>query len=599
MTTEDKLLNPSGGLGPVPLGFLFTRLGDGVLEATVRGTLESKGQLPGGVRAALDGALDSHVKVDGFRNAATAPAPVILRQVCDLMQSSPHLAGPVMRAWYETRPDLGNSVAALLAEREIPVRASNCLTEPLEVVFRRSPVTDALAACVGRLPDYDPDTVALMVQLLAGKALVDDLEEPEPGQLHIDDDLVVSKVLRTALELLAQMPPTAPEWEAVIPEFSSSLVDLIATKQEEREAASTLGGALAAIQEEHAGLLEFFQCDTASWQLEASEPGFPFQQAREHASRFRELLDEYAPLHDRAPVAAEEMARATRRMELLPRILEENAVLRRLFNGEAPAIDGEEPESAEDSEPVCSGESGPAGGPLPSTSKEELPEVADPFTDIPPCDIEFIRDLRSYIEDLEEENEDLEHEREGLNAQVKELEHQLYETRSHQESLRWAVAYRDSGEDTEEVPELESVGAAVELAKERYPGQLLFQLNAESEAEDSAFKWPEQVWNALRWLATDYFTSHLGDHPIPNIDEACRQACGMWYKTGQHETTMTQFRESYTTRVGGRVIWLGEHIGKGNSFDPRRTIRIAFDWDRQLQKVVIGYIGQHQRTAAT
>ena len=73
----------------------------------------------------------------------------------------------------------------------------------------------------------------------------------------------------------------------------------------------------------------------------------------------------------------------------------------------------------------------------------------------------------------------------------------------------------------------------------------------------------------------------------------------MWYKTSQHETTMTQFREAYTTRVNGRVIWLGEHIGKGNSFDPRRTIRIAFDWDRQLQKVVIGYIGQHQRTAST
>ena len=187
----------------------------------------------------------------------------------------------------------------------------------------------------------------------------------------------------------------------------------------------------------------------------------------------------------------------------------------------------------------------------------------------------------------------------GLKAQVKELELRLHQSRSQEESLRWAVAYRDNPDETGEVPDVESVGAAVELAMERYPGQLLFQLNAESEAEESAFKWPEQVWNALRWLATDYFTSHLGDNPITNIDEACRQACGMWYKTSQHETTMSQFRESYTTRVNGRVIWLGEHIGKGNSFDPRRTIRIAFDWDRQLQKVVIGYIGQHQRTAAT
>ena len=228
-----------------------------------------------------------------------------------------------------------------------------------------------------------------------------------------------------------------------------------------------------------------------------------------------------------------------------------------------------------------------------------MQDLTELFASIAPCDIDERLLLRLAYQDMEQDNEDLEHENAGLKARVKELEQQLYESRTNQESLLWAVAYRDNPEETEEVPDLDSVGAAVALAMERYPGQLLFQLNAESEAEDSAFKWPEQVWDALHWLATDYFTSHLGDHPIPNIDEACRQACGMWYKTSQHENTMTQFREAYTTRVNGRVIWLGEHIGKGNSFDPRRTIRIAFDWDRQLQKVVIGYIGQHQRTAAT
>lgn len=599
MTTEDKLLVPEGGLGPAPLGFLFTLLEEGVVETVVREALESRTQLPAGVRDGLNRALDTHVRVDGFRNAGSAPAPVILRQVCDLVQSSPHLAGPVMRAWHETHPDLRSAVAALLEERQIPVREADHLAEPLEAVFQRSPVTDALEACVGDLPEFDPDIVSLMVQLLSGKAVVDDLETQDTGLLHIDDDLVVSKVLQTALELLAQMPPTAPEWEVVIPEFSASLANLIEAKKGDREAASELSSLLSTIKEEHAGLLEFFQCDTGYWQLEASEPGFPFQQAQEQATRFRELLDDYAPLHDRAPVAAEEMARSAKRMQLLPRILEANNVLQRMFSGEDPATGGEDQESTEDSEPVCSGRTAYGGESVPSAGEWDPRELTESPAPIPPCDVEFIRDLRSYVEDLEEENDDLEHENAGLKEQVKELEQQLYESRTNQESLLWAVAYRDNPEEKEEIPNLESVGAAVALAKERYPGQLLFQLNADSDAEESDFKWPEQVWNALRWLATDYFTSHLGDHPIPNIDEACREACGMWYKTSQHETTMTQFRESYTTRVNGRVIWLGEHIGKGNSFDPRRTIRIAFDWDRQLQKVVIGYIGQHQRTAAT
>lgn len=305
------------------------------------------------------------------------------------------------------------------------------------------------------------------------------------------------------------------------------------------------------------------------------------------------------------------MSRAARRIELLPRLMKVGNALQRIFNGEAPDDGEADQESETDTEPVCSPLSSvqaASGGPaseldnpnqrLARGDREDLGDL-DPETAAPACDIDAHILLLLTLQDVEQENDDLEHENAGLKTQVKALEHQLYESRSQEENLRWAVAYRDNPGEAEEVPELETVGAAVALARERYPGQLLFQLNAESNADESSFKWPEQVWNALRWLATDYFTSHLGRNPIGDMDAACRSACGMWYKTSQHENTMTQFRDSYTTWVDGRRIWLGEHIGKGNSFDPRRTIRIAFDWDRQLQKVVIGYIGQHQRTSAT
>ena len=606
------------------MGYLLTMLEEGTLEAVVRETLECRLQLQAGVRDVLNRALDTHVRVDGFRSACSAPSSIILRQVCGLVQSTPPLAAPILRAWYETHHELRSAVAALLQEREILVRASHSLTEPLQVVFGGSPVAQALPDCAESLPEYDQDKVALMLQLLAGKALGKGSEAPKTGpadpgpvDIHddpvnghrinadpvdgdpVNDDPVVSQVLQTALELLAQMPPTAPEWEAVIPGFSDSLVNLIAAKQAEREAAGNLGELLAAIQEEHAGLLDFFQCDTGNWQLEAGEPGSPFLQIQEHASRFKELLDEYAPLHDRAPIAAEEMARAKRRMELLPIILEANGAMQRMFNGVDTIVLGEDQQSEDDSEPVCSGASITGGGTALTSLAGGAIDPVVPFGAISQCDITNHLLLRLQYQELEQDNDDLEHENESLKAQVKELEQQLYKTRTHQESLRWAMAYRDNPEETEELNDLVNVGAAVVLAMERYPGQLLFQLNSDSDAGDSAFKWPNQVWNALRWLATDYFSSHLGGHPIPNIDEACRQACGMWYKTSQHENTMTQFRESYTTQVDGRLIWLGEHIGKGNSFDPRRTIRIAFDWDRHLQKVVVGYIGRHQRTNAS
>jgi hypothetical protein len=42
-----------------------------------------------------------------------------------------------------------------------------------------------------------------------------------------------------------------------------------------------------------------------------------------------------------------------------------------------------------------------------------------------------------------------------------------------------------------------------------------------------------------------------------------------------------------------------EHIGTGKSKRPEETIRIAFKWLESEEKVLIGYIGQHQRTTTT
>ena len=86
---------------------------------------------------------------------------------------------------------------------------------------------------------------------------------------------------------------------------------------------------------------------------------------------------------------------------------------------------------------------------------------------------------------------------------------------------------------------------------------------------------------------------------MPDFDLSIREMCGWWYKSDQHETTRNKYRDWYTTRVNGDRRWMLEHIGTGASKDARHTIRIAFDWDKDEKMVVIGYIGQHQRTDAT
>ena len=192
---------------------------------------------------------------------------------------------------------------------------------------------------------------------------------------------------------------------------------------------------------------------------------------------------------------------------------------------------------------------------------------------------------------MNQENDDLERE-------VRILKEQLFDSRSKEEGFRLALGSQD-GYTGENAPAIEDVSGAVGLAMERFSDRLLFQLNSNSSVEGNPFKWPDKVWNALEWLATIYYEARTGSSKNTDLNGSCRQASEMWYKTSQHDTTMATYRNSYTTRVNGRIIWLEEHIGKGTSFDPRRTIRIAFDWDRDLRKVVIGYIGRHQKTSAT
>ncbi len=49
----------------------------------------------------------------------------------------------------------------------------------------------------------------------------------------------------------------------------------------------------------------------------------------------------------------------------------------------------------------------------------------------------------------------------------------------------------------------------------------------------------------------------------------------------------------------GRKWKLGEHIGTGTSKDARHTIRAGFAWDKDDKRVMVGFIGQHQRNRNT
>jgi hypothetical protein len=110
------------------------------------------------------------------------------------------------------------------------------------------------------------------------------------------------------------------------------------------------------------------------------------------------------------------------------------------------------------------------------------------------------------------------------------------------------------------------------------------------------FEQVELLYGALRWLATTYWKSKSGAESCPDLNASCRRACGFRYVAHQSDVTMGKYGSDYEVTWKGKVVKLKEHLGFGTGFDPRRTVRIAFFYDKPSRRVVVGYVGQHQST---
>ena len=146
-----------------------------------------------------------------------------------------------------------------------------------------------------------------------------------------------------------------------------------------------------------------------------------------------------------------------------------------------------------------------------------------------------------------------------------------------------------------EESEPRTVRDAIARAEKLFPDRLAIALNSKSEKRN-LFQKPQEVFDALAWLATDYHHRRANPGGSPDFDKLLKEACPGWsYKASQTEITREQFEQWYTTTWEGKTYDLSPHLGKGTSHDPQNSIRIAFAWDDERRRVVVGYIGLHQR----
>ncbi len=191
-------------------------------------------------------------------------------------------------------------------------------------------------------------------------------------------------------------------------------------------------------------------------------------------------------------------------------------------------------------------------------------------------------------------NAQLKKERDELSLRLRNAESRIavYESAFEQSKLP-ACADRQP-----ELP-VTSVAEAIKRAEEKFSDRLVFALNAKSDSE-SPFESPDEVFAAFVWLANGYFESKSGRNPGKVLNDSIRDVLINWsYSGGQSDQTMGEFRSWYECHCDGRKWQLGEHIGTGSSKDARYTIRVGFTWDKERKRIIIGFIGQHQRNRKT
>ena len=595
------------------LAAITERFGDGYLASVVRRALDSRRQVSEVARSALDAAIvTSEVRVQGggFRpqNVNRAPSYQLQAPVIHAMSRSGELVGAVLRIWAESQQELRELAVQLLQEMGQPTNGPDFVGGCFRGVWDLDTWESERNRISEESSQVDSKDLGLMLCYLSGNAPPILEHGKHESGLPLDESSMDGTGVDFARwqGMLRTMPPDVVQWEEARA-FAVAVLEIAETKEQELRQASVnaLNESIANIRGQFSEELDYLEWDISSWLAATTTDPAVAARGLELAEELNAIFVEYRPVREMAPNRSEEQSRAARRAELETEVL---AALGRLqgFLSDIPASHGgEETEQEADPHLTQQSEREPASGSVPPTAREaidasgETPEsrsAAEPSQGTHAgsgYNGQATALLGEAYAKLRVENDCFREELESLKADLHASKNN--EKGWHELYLAACKGPEAAGEDF--LPT--DVNEAVAQAEKNFPDELLFQLNSRSWTKNNPFNDPKAVLDALEWLATTYYRSRRGEISVPKLDDSLYEFCRWKYVSSQSEVTMGQFEDSYVTRVNGRPYRLEEHIGKGSDKDPVNTIRIAFNWDKERQQVIIGYIGQHQRTEAT
>lgn len=577
----------------VPLSAIFDVIGTQA-PTVVSTALEHRPAASESARAALNAAIDnSGITIKGFKKASTArPGALSDLLLLELFDGNDKLAGAVLRVWAEANPEIVRIVTEHLDDNGVPIADRQDSFH--EVWPKHQCLLEGNMLSV-KHPEFERYDIALMLSYLSGRF-------PE-------DEVFESDLFKHVLDQMDDLPLDAPEWdEATL--FISTVVEMISVKASERNSAlrEEFDDVLDGIAERFEDELRYLGVDLG-WSREDTEAHLDLiEPAHALLSALESALEAYAGVRPQAATREEEFQRAGEREqreadiykvihtweELMAAVDEAEATDEQSTDGpDAPAdVTMHEYQALLEARQALAAENARLSE-ANSALEQNRGKLQAEKESLTAKNARLVDDNKT----LQHANEKLRMEKEEESHENSRLKRELRESRQREEAWHGTPApERQTLEEKESGPPIESVRIAIARAKSNFPDQLLIAPNSRSN-EDTPFQRPSEVYDALNWLANGY--RRLRSNPTgvdPDFDKMLKEACPGWsYIPHQSAVTIGMFKDWYYTKTGGTKYELTEHLGKGNSGNPQHTIRIAFAWDADLQKVIVGYVGHHQR----
>lgn len=604
--------------------------------------LEAREQLPSEIKRALDAAIkNSSVKVPGgafqLQDVQDAPTHHLHTPVFRKMQVSDELTEAVLRAWVAIQGELYESVVQHLQWNDEPTYGPDRQERTFRGYWDARDWQTNFNQFLADRTGFDQNDVGLMLWYVSGKL------PPPIAEVEDPSDRVDFERWR---ELLLVLSPDAPQWENAL-EFADAIMEIVEEKERQRakNAVNHLKTKLEDIWLEYSDELIYLEKNIGLWGSRSTiQPEVALQTLAE-VNNLESLLSQYRPIRDQAQSRSVESTRAGRRAELEAEIISTVSELEPILapSGEAGLLDLPVVDSIASlgrAEPAYSVESVEFRGDVesvdsiapvepvesetpPSLEDADFLSVASEEPEIEPdieaayeelLDIEVLgcdeEDALPEVESLEsfqaptgdvdgdgDVNASILAGLQSLQQDLEQLKAQLVTTSDERIDGGASTAGASGPPEGERAPyPAEGMAAVVKEAEERFPKQLLFRLNADSWVGGNPYEDSQAVFDALEWLATTYVAARSGDMDFTAMSDSLYRACRWKYSNNQHDGIFFQNEGRYRMLVNGKAYSLNETIGRGSGDDPVNAIRIAFYWDRQRDRVVIGYIGQPQLT---